>query len=92
MDRRDGQSIETAQMLSESLPGKYAEDMKPENADMESPIVCDNHSNDNYDLSYGKSCLFAPLPAHSTRGAGRLWRSSESGQIGRTPVEGHSRI
>lgn len=30
-------------MPSESLPGKYAEDMKPENAGMESPIVCDNH-------------------------------------------------
>lgn len=45
--------------------------MESGNADMESPIVCDNHSNDNYDLSYGKSHLFVSRPAHSTRGAGR---------------------
>lgn len=35
--------------------------------------ICDNHSNDNHDLSYGKPRLFAPLPADSTRGTGRLW-------------------
>lgn len=53
--------------------------MESGNADMESPIVCDNHSNDNYDLSYGKSRLFAPRPVLSTRGTGRLERSSEFG-------------
>lgn len=55
--------------------------------------ICDNHSNDNQrQFSYRESRLFAPLPAHSTRGTGRLWRSSESGRIGRVSVKGHSHI
>ena len=70
MDRRDGQSIETAQMPEASLLGRYAEDVESGNADMELHSVCDNHST-AIDRAT-KTTPFRPSPRPTDTGNGAI--------------------